>query len=74
MPTSTKIVPGEPATANANAGADVYKGPEASHVYQDMRKDYAIISTDPQFGGAMTWDVNNDSLEGYPFAKAMKGL
>ena len=37
-----------------------------------MAKAYKTLANEPQFGGAMTWDLSYDYDNKYAFAKAMK--
>ena len=72
IPTSTLIVIGEPASANA-AGFCVFSDPEpGKDIYESMAEQYVLINSDDQFGGAMTWSINLDADTGFQFVKAMK--
>ena len=68
-PSSTLIVPGEPATANAAGAATVYHPADGKvdNVYTLMGENYKLLLSDPQFGGAMTWSIRMDITGGYPF-------
>ena len=72
IPAQTKIVIGEPATIDAAGSYSVYHGPDAGPgIYSLMAAQYSSISNDPQFGGAMTWDINWDAKNNYQFVKAI---
>ena len=70
-PKSTLIVPGEPATKSAAGAATVFNGADADTPYKSMAAAYEKLQNEPQFGGAMTWDIGLDSGNNYTFAKTI---
>ncbi len=72
VPTETKIVIGEPANKNA-AGTSIFTVSDVpNNVYQLIRDQFEIISSDEQFGGAMVWNINFDRDNDYQFIKSVK--
>lgn len=73
IPATTKIAMGEPATVDGAGTYSVYHGPDKGPgIYALMAAQYNLIKADPQYGGAMVWDINLDAKNNYQFAAAMK--
>ena len=70
IPSNTLLVPGEPANAASGGQATVFNN-GSTHIYQDMASSYQSLVGQSQFGGAMTWSINNDVATQCQFAKAM---
>ncbi|WP_162896478.1 glycosyl hydrolase family 18 protein [Cysteiniphilum halobium] len=73
IPQSTKIVPGQPSDKTAAGLATVYNGFYEKRAYSELCKAYQTPSVfnDPQFGGAMSWSINQDAANGYKFVNAI---
>ncbi|WP_440615441.1 glycosyl hydrolase family 18 protein [Cysteiniphilum sp. 6C5] len=73
IPESTKIVPGQPSDKTAAGLATVYNGIYKDRAYSELCKAYQTPSVfnDPQFGGAMSWSINQDAANGYKFVNAI---
>ncbi len=69
VPSATLISIGEPAT-QAAAGCSVYSDAPGD-IYSEMASQYQSVIGNAQFGGAMTWSVNDDESNGYAFVKAI---
>ena len=71
-PDVTKIVIGEPSTANAVGQAQIFHGPAADNAYKAMCEQFAGLSSDSSYAGAMTWQIIFDKDNSYSFANAVK--
>lgn len=75
IPASTKIVPGQPSDILAGGAATVYYGIYAStdEVYKKLCEAYqdTRVYNDPQFGGAMTWSINQDAANDFRFLNSV---
>merc|ERR1712070_133788 len=67
-PANTLIVPGQPSTAAGATHGSVFYGADAADPYNAMARAYAELVNEPQFGGAMTWEVSADKSNGWKFA------
>ncbi len=71
IPQETLIVIGEPANKNA-AGFCIYNNStKEDDIYKDIANEYLLISNDSQFGGAMTWSINQDEENKYLFVNSL---
>ncbi|WP_116963740.1 glycosyl hydrolase family 18 protein [Fastidiosibacter lacustris] len=71
-PKNTLIIAGQPATASAAGAATVYNGADKDDPYNAMANAYKALSNEPQFGGAMTWELSLDATNNYQFIKSIK--
>lgn len=74
IPKQTKILPGEPATQAAGGANTIYHNDKVTDKYAAMANAYQILLQESQFGGAMTWSINQDSDGGYQFANVVGHL
>jgi chitinase len=69
VPAETLIAIGEPAT-KISAGTSIFTVDDVpADIYQQIADQYASIKSDPQFGGAMVWNINQDADNGDQFVK-----
>ncbi|AJQ97837.1 glycosyl hydrolase family 18 protein [Gynuella sunshinyii] len=74
VPDETLIVIGEPA-AKISAGFSIFTESDPSaDIYQKIAAQYEAIKSDPQFGGAMIWNINQDAANNDLFIKSVKSL
>ena len=69
VPKETLTVPGQPSDVTAAGLNTVYHGVYKDQVYTELCKAYktpAVIN-DPQFGGIMTWSINQDADNDFKF-------
>lgn len=67
IPEETMLVIGEPASL-MSAGTSIFSNaPDQSTVYEALATEYARIQSDAQFGGIMTWNINQDIQAGGHF-------
>ena len=73
IPSSTKIVPGQPSDKSAAGLATVYNGIYSETVYTELCKAYQTgsVYNDAQFGGAMTWSINQDAANNFKFVNSI---
>jgi len=71
-PDNTKIVMGEPSTANAAGQAQIFHGSAANNTYKAMCEQFAGLSAETSYAGAMTWQIVFDKDNSYSFANAVK--
>lgn len=72
VPSSTKFLVGEPAQVSAGGLATVWNNPNyatTAQVYSGIANQYQSLSGQAQFGGAMTWSINQDIDEGCQFSQ-----
>ena len=75
IPIGILIAIGEPANINAAGEISVFHGLDAGKdIYKKMAAEYKLIHNDEQFGGAMTWSINQDAETGYLFVDTMKNV
>eukprot|EP01066_Platyproteum_vivax_P012680 Platyproteum_vivax@DN575_c0_g1_i1.p1 len=71
-PADTLIVAGQPATQSAAGAATIFNGPQAGDPYNAMAAAYRQLVNEPQFGGAMTWEVSLDAANNYMWANTIR--
>lgn len=69
VPSETLISIGLPASRTAAGPTNVFYDSASAEVYQRVLEQYKQISQDPQYGGAMTWSINQDFETGYKFVR-----
>ena len=72
VPSSTLILIGLPSIKEAAGRATIFNGP-FPNIYQEICKAYndPDLIIHPQFGGAMTWSINQDEMGGFKFIDAV---
>jgi len=71
VPAGTMLAIGEPATEAAAGDATVWHNPlytTPQQVYQALAQNYSLLNGEKQYGGAMTWSINQDIDGGCGFA------
>eukprot|EP01066_Platyproteum_vivax_P010140 Platyproteum_vivax@DN4513_c0_g1_i3.p1 len=71
-PANTMIVAGQPVTAAAAGAATVFHGPDKNDPYNAMARAYRQLASEPQFGGAMSWEVSLDAMNNYAWIDAVR--
>jgi chitinase len=72
LPTATHLIIGEPATLAAAGTAQIWTGvTDTASVYASLAENYRSASSMSQYGGAMTWSINQDIDGGCGFADSV---
>lgn len=71
-PTKTLIFPGQPAAQSSAGLGSIYHGSKQKNIYQEVENSYQELNIDPQYGGPMVWNINDDFNNDFEFVNTAK--